>query len=549
MTSAPQIDLDEAGFQQRAELKGHLAFESFVALARKPGRELVVDCTMERRTMKGGFLLAISWGLSKRLKHWTEKKRVGIVFPPGLGGYIANLAVTLAGKVPVNLNFTLGSASIESCIRRADIDCLLTTRRVQQKMPGFPWPEAGVVDLVEEMKTLSKLATLAMLAAIYALPARLLAKALKVPRVGDRAEAGLLFTSGSSGEPKGVALTHRNILGNCAQIDYAGLLPASEKVVANLPIFHSFGFTVTLWYPLLRGCPVVTLPSPLEVKKIAEAIHAESASILIGTPTFFKPYLKRVAPEKLASLKYVIAGAEKTPEGFADAWEERFGSTYFEGYGLTETSPVVSVNLPAKPSGVSYPGASADGSRRGSVGRLFPGLAARILDPETREGLSREATGLLALKGPNIFEGYLEDPERTAEVKEGDWFVTGDLARFDADGFLYIEGRLSRFSKIAGEMVPHGTVEQALVEAYGLLDSESPMLAVAARPDEAKGEALVLLAAMDIEPEDMREKLASIGLTNLWIPKEVRRVEAIPTLATGKLDLRGIQELASLIPY
>jgi len=341
-----------------------------------------------------------------------------------------------------------------------------------------------------------------------------------------------------------VALTHRNILSNCAQIDTAGLLPTTERILANLPIFHSFGFTVTLWYPLLRGCTVVTLPSPLEVKKIADAIYAESATVLIGTPTFFKPYLKRVAPEKLASLKYLIAGAEKTPEGFADAWEERFGSTYFEGYGLTETSPVVSVNLPGKPNGIDYPGTSDDGNRRGSVGRLFPGQAARILDPDSRKGLSCDSAGLLALKGPNIFEGYLEDPERTAEVKEGEWFVTGDLARFDADGFLYIEGRLSRFSKIAGEMVPHGTVEQALVEAYDLLDAEVPMLAVAGRPDEAKGEALVLLAAMDVELEDVREKLAAAGFSNLWIPKELRRVEAIPTLATGKLDLRGIQELA-----
>ncbi len=544
MSNNRQIDLDEAAFQQRAELKSHLAFESFVALARKPGRELIVDCTMQRRAMKSGFLLALSWGLSRKIKKWTERKRVGIVFPPGLGGYLANLAVTLAGKVPVNLNFTLGPASIESCIRRADIDCLLTTERVRQKMPSFPWPDQGIVDLVEEMKALSKPKTLALLAAIYLSPAKLLAKWLNVPSDGDRVEAGLLFTSGSSGEPKGVALTHRNILSNCAQIDTSGLLPTSEKLVANLPIFHSFGFTVTLWYPLLRGCSVVTLPSPLEVKKIADAIHAESATVLIGTPTFFKPYLKRVEAEKLTSLKYVIAGAEKTPTGFAEAWEARFGSIYFEGYGLTETSPVVSVNLPGKPRGVHYPGTSNDGNRPGSVGRLFPGQAACILNPDTKETLHFSSTGLLALKGPNIFEGYLEDPERTGEVKDGDWFITGDLARFDEDGFLYIEGRLSRFSKIGGEMVPHGTVEQALIEAYGLLDAEVPMLAVAGRPDEAKGEALVLLAAMDLDPDDVREKLAAAGFSNLWIPKELRRVEAIPTLATGKLDLRGIQELA-----
>lgn len=544
MNEAKGIDLDEAAFQQRAVLKSHLAYESFLALARKPGRELIVDCSMQRRAMKGGLMLAISHAVSKRISEWSDKKRVGIVFPPGLGGYIANLAVTLSGKVPVNLNFTLGPSSIASCIQRAEIDCILTTKMVEQKMPNFPWPESGIIDLVEEMKRLPKRRVLALFIAMHISPAKCLANWLKIPSVGDREEAGLLFTSGSSGEPKGVALTHRNILANCEQIDAAGLIPASERVVANLPIFHSFGFTVTLWYPLLRGCSVVTLPSPLEVKKIAEAIHTESATVLIGTPTFLKPYLKRVAPEKLASIQYVIAGAEKTPAGFAEAWTERFGGQYMEGYGLTETSPVVSVNLPGRPKGVNYPGTSEEGSRAGSVGRMMPGQAARILDPETMEALSPESTGLLAVKGPNIFEGYLGDPERTAEVKDGDWFITGDLARFDEDGFLFIEGRLSRFSKIGGEMVPHGTVEQALIEAYGLLDSEAPMLAVAARPDEAKGEALVLIAAIDLELSDLREKLTAKGFANLWIPKEIRRVDEVPTLATGKLDLRGIQELA-----
>lgn len=538
------IDIEESRFQQRPELKSHLARESFLSLARFPGREFIVDRTLQRRTMKSGFLLAIAYMLSKRLGKWTSRKRVGIVFPPGLGGYIANLAVVLAGKVPVNLNFTLGPASIEACLRKAEVDCLLSTQRVQQKMPLFPWPEEGVVDLVEEMKSLSKLKVLGLLASIYLLPAALLARLLGVPSDGGDAEAGLLFTSGSSGEPKGVVLTHRNILGNCAQIDASGLLPESEKVLANLPIFHSFGFTVTLWYPLLRGVGVVTLPTPLDVKKNAEAIQAESVTILVGTPTFYKPYLKRVPPEALASLKYVIAGAEKTPDGFAEAWEERFKSTYFEGYGLTETSPVVSVNLPEKPSGVSYPGDSMEGHRRSSVGRLMPGHAARILNPDTMEELDVRSVGLLALKGPNIFEGYLSEPGRTAEVKSGDWFITGDLARFDEDGFLYIEGRLSRFSKIGGEMVPHGTVEEALVAAYDLLESEVPMLAVAGRPDEAKGEALVLIAAFELELSDVREKLSAAGLTNLWIPKEIKRVDAIPTLPTGKLDLRRIQELA-----
>ena len=539
------IDLDEVAFQQRPELKSHLAYESFISLASRPRQELIVDRGLQGRPMKSGFLLAVSFMLSRRLTDWTSKTRVGILFPPGLGAYIANLAVVLAGKVPVNLNFTLGPSSAATCLQKADVDCLLTSERVQHKIPHFPWPEGGIIDLVEEMKSMPKVKALALISWIHLCPAKLLARILKIPNEGGELEAGLLFTSGSSGEPKGVVLTHRNILGNCAQIDATGLLPVSEKVIANLPIFHSFGFTVTLWYPLLRGCSVVTLPSPLEVKKVAEAIKADSATILIGTPTFLKPYMKHIEPELLASLKYVVAGAEKTPEGFADAWEARFGSVYLEGYGLTETSPVVSINTPSIPDGVNYPGNSTEGSRRGSVGRMMPGHAARILDPNTMKDIEVTKVGLLMLKGPNIFRAYLGEPKRTAEVKQGEWFITGDLARFDEDGFLFIEGRLSRFSKIAGEMVPHGTVEDALIKAYNLFDAEQPMIAVAGRPDKAKGEALVLLAAMDLELEDVREKLNGAGLANLWIPREIKRVEVIPTLATGKLDLRQIQVLAS----
>jgi acyl-[acyl-carrier-protein]-phospholipid O-acyltransferase/long-chain-fatty-acid--[acyl-carrier-protein] ligase len=545
MSDSTLLDFGEREFQARPELNSHLAWESFIALAKHPNRVLVIDRTLQRREMKSGFLLAISWMLSRRLLTWTDKKRVGILFPPGIGGYVANLAVVLAGKVPVNLNFTLGRASSEACLRRADVDCVLSTQMVQMKLADFPWPETGVVDIVEELKTLPKAKTVALLAAIKAMPAKLLAKMLKVPAVGGDAEAGLLFTSGSSGEPKGVVLTHRNILGNCLQIDASQLLPVGETIIANLPIFHSFGFTVTLWYPLLRGCSVVTIPSPLEFKKVAEAVEAESATILIGTPTFFKPYIRHVAPEKLKSLKYAIAGAEKTPDGFAELWQSTFDCLYFEGYGLTETSPVVSINLPHTPSGFDYPASEHDGSKPGSVGRLMPGHAARILNPDTMEPLAVTEMGLLLLKGPNIFAGYLNDVERTAEVMDGEWFITGDFARFDDEGYLFIEGRLSRFSKIAGEMVPHGTIEQALVEAFDLLDSDVPVLAVGARPDDSKGEALVLLSTMDLDPAEVRAKLSAKGYSNLWIPREMTRVEAIPTLATGKLDLRAIKAICA----
>lgn len=542
MWQSDVIDVGEGEFQGRPDLKRHLAYACFVALGRRPWRELVVDCTRGRRSAKQGFLLSVAWLLSRRVSQWTERKRVGIIFPPGLGGYFANLAVVLAGKVPVNLNFTLGPSVSAHCLRKAEVDCVLTARQVQAKVTNFPWSEVKVVDLVESLQALPKMKFMALLVALYLLPSKLLARLLRVPRVGGTQEAGLLFTSGSSGEPKGVVLSHRNILANCAQIDAAGLLTSGHKLLANLPIFHSFGFTVTLWYPLLRGVPVVTVPSPLDVKRTAEVIKLEQATILVGTPTFLKPYLKRVDSEQLKSLEYVIVGAEKTPDGFAQEWEERFACQYLEGYGLTETSPVVSINLPDKIRGDMQSKSSAEArARKGSVGRLLPGHCARILNTDTLESQSLDCMGLIALKGPNIFEGYLDDVPRSLEVKQGDWFLTGDLGRFDADGFLYIEGRLSRFSKIGGEMVPHGTVEAVLIASFELGDSDLPMLAVAGRPDVAKGEALVLLTVLDLDLSDVRERLTQAGLSNLWIPKRIKKVDAIPVLATGKLDLKSIQ--------
>ena len=239
----------------------------------------------------------------------------------------------------------------------------------------------------------------------------------------------------------------------------------------------------------------------------------------------------------------MIGGAEKTPLGLAEQWYEKFGSQYLEGYGLTETSPVSSVNLPDPPitEGQVH---KEQGSRTGAAGRLLPGMTVKFIDPDTGQENPYGETGIITLKGPNIFEGYLGQPEKTEEVLKDGWFTTGDIGRMDEDGFIFIEGRLSRFSKIGGEMVPHGTVEEAIVKALGLDLGEGPLIAVAGKPDVAKGEALVLLHAIDLDLKELRTKLSEAGLANLWIPKNTQKVESIPTLATGKLDLKAIQQLA-----
>ncbi len=226
----------------------------------------------------------------------------------------------------------------------------------------------------------------------------------------------------------------------------------------------------------------------------------------------------------------------------ATAFEARFGKPVQQGYGLTETSPVVSFNLPdpkkSRPEDTVQPA-----SRFGSAGKLAPGMAAQIRDPDTGAVLSLHETGMLWLRGPNIFEGYLDDPVRTAAVIQDGWFKTGDLGRFDEDGFLFIEGRLSRFSKIGGEMVPHETVETKIREVLKIAPDDH-CIAVTGIPDEAKGEALVLLSTIEIDPTALRTALSAIGIPNLWIPKRILRVEAIPTLASGKLDLKACRELA-----
>ena len=538
------LDLGCAAFEERPQLKRHLGREIVRALARRPGRVEFIDRTADRRPLKAGQLLAAAAALARHIQRTVPERRVGIVLPPGAGATIANLAVVCAGKIPVNLNFTAGRAAIEASLRLGEISTVLSADAVREKVKDFPWPEK-TLDLRRVMTEMGgKRAVLPWLLAAWLLPNQWLANLLRLPRRGDREEAGLLFTSGSSGEPKGVVLTHRNILANCWQISSLSILPDTASIIACLPIFHSFGFTVTLWYPMLRGCRVISVPSPLDTRRIVDAIREEEGTVLVGAPTFLRPFLKRAESADLRSLDLVVSGAEKMPMDLYEGFHTQFHIEIMQGYGLTETTPVSNVNQPDPP----VPTETAQpqpGKRLGSVGRMLPGMTARILDPDTGAELAATAQGIVAFRGANVFGGYLKDSEKTAAAFRDGWFVTGDLGRFDDDGFLFIEGRLTRFSKIGGEMVPHGTVEQRIIEALDLDQSEGYVIAVAGVPDPSKGEALVLLTTMDVAPDELREKLLERGLPNLWIPRIIKKVPQIPVLGTGKLDLKGCKTLAA----
>jgi acyl-[acyl-carrier-protein]-phospholipid O-acyltransferase/long-chain-fatty-acid--[acyl-carrier-protein] ligase len=530
--------LGEWAYQRRPILRGHLAEACLRGLRRRQFDAAVTD-GMDGSVTSRGTVLAAAIALSGYLREHCPSRRVAVVLPPGRAAVVANAALMLAGKVPVNLNFTAGRAAIEAAIRIADISEVITAGPVIKRLPDFPWPEK-TLRIESILPPLKK--TIAMWRVLIVLPWRLLAAWLRIPKVGDREEAVILFTSGSAGEPKGVVLSHRNILGNVSQFSSMLDLTREDAVLGCLPFFHSFGCTVTLWYPLIEGIRLVTYPNPLETAKNVELIKKHNVTLLISTPTFLRGYLRKAEREQIAALKLVVTGAEKLPAELATAFEERFGKPVEQGYGLTETSPVVSVNLPDPTK--SHDGDSVQpASRFGSAGKLAPGMAAQIRDPDTGAAMSLHETGMLWLSGPNIFEGYLNDPARTAAVIQDGWFKTGDLARFDEDGFLYIEGRLSRFSKIGGEMVPHETVEARVREALKI-GVEDNSIAITGIPDEAKGEALVLLSTVEIDTGTLRTALAGIGIPNLWIPKRVLRVEAIPSLASGKLDLKGCRELA-----
>jgi acyl-[acyl-carrier-protein]-phospholipid O-acyltransferase/long-chain-fatty-acid--[acyl-carrier-protein] ligase len=530
------LKLGELCYSQRPVFRGHIGRAALRGLKRHRFRIGLVD-GLDGSKLVRGKVLGVAMTFARHLqKTYPNEKRIGVVLPPGKGGLVANLAVILAGKIPVNLNFTSLREAIHSAIEQAGLQTTITAHAMANRLDDFPWTP-NVIHLDDALPPMKKKILIWWIAALV-IPRGLLAGMLKLPSVGDHAEAVLLFTSGSSGKPKGVVLSHRNILSNVAQFAVALDAKKNDLLLASLPFFHSFGCTVTLFYPLFESVRALTYPNPLEAKKIAELIDRHHVTVMLATPTFLRAYLRKAEPEQLRSLRLLVAGAEKLPVDLGKAVEARFGKHVYEGYGLTETSPVVSVNLP------EAPGQTQPSNRPGSTGKMLTGIAAEIRDPETDVKLSLHERGMLWLRGPNIFEGYLNAPQVNAEVLQNGWFKTGDIGRFDDDGFLYIEGRLSRFSKIGGEMVPHETIEQKILRTLNIEEQGERIIAIMGVPDATKGEALVLLSTIDIDQPALRASLSGDGVPNLWIPRTIRRIEAVPALASGKLDLVGCKKLA-----
>ncbi len=492
----------------------------------------------------GGELLLRTLILRRLLRRHVlaaDEKNVGVLLPPSNGGVIANMALALDRRVPINLNYTVSSSDLNACLAAAGIKHVLTSRQVLSKLDLKLAAKVVELEDFKDRVTLSDKIAGALGAFVW--PAWLVARLLGLQHIHGHDLATIIFTSGSTGTPKGVMLSYDNIASNVEAIDQVVRLTAEDVIIGVLPFFHSFGYTVTLWTPAALNLKAVYHYSPLDAKRIGMLVKKHGATVILATPTFLRSYIKRCTPEQFKTLDVVVAGAEKLSVALCDAFEEKYGVRPVEGYGCTELSPLVSVNVPPSRSAGTF---QID-CKEGSVGRPVPNVSAKIIHSETGETLPAGQDGMLLIKGPNVMQGYLNDPEKTAEVIRDGWYVTGDIGVIDDDGFIHVTGRESRFSKIGGEMVPHIKLEESLCELLGTQDEEGLSLAVTAVPDAKKGERLIVLhTRLEKSPEDLCRQLSQAGLPNLFIPSadSFLQVPEIPVLGTGKLDLRGLKALA-----
>ena len=501
-----------------------------LAMADSSGRELTFG-----KTLVAARLLA-QW-----VKGHCPEDKVGLLLPSSVGGALANLGVSLTGKVPVNLNFTAGKEAMDYAVQECGLKTILTSKLFLAKAGLEERP--GMVFLENLLKEFGGFQKAVAFLQAFLLPAFFLKVLWGLHRVKPQDLATVIFSSGSTGVPKGVMLSHYNVLSNLESCEQVFWVTKEDRILGVLPFFHSFGFMGTLWLPLVAGFGVAYHPNPLDAKAIGELVEKYKVTIMISTPTFYSAYARKIPKEQFATVRFAVVGAEKLRESVAKEFREKYGLDLMEGYGATEMSPVVAVNVPDFLEGHN----KQRGMKPGTVGHPVPGVAVKVVDPETGELLNSSQEGLLLVKGPNRMVGYLNQPQKTAEAFRDGWYATGDIALVDEDGFIKITDRLARFSKIGGEMVPHLKVEEALMEFLG-----EYTCAVTSVPDEQKGEKLVVLYTDPHQkPEELWAKLSKTGLPKLWVPKKdsFYFVESMPSLGSGKLDLKSVRQAAADLAF
>ena len=516
-------------FETEMEFGAQSVPEAILQTARKySGRVIVEDSSLQaltyRRTLRAATALAAQW------RPWSESsgERVGLLLP-NINAYpVVLLSLWLANTVPALLNYTSGPAILLACARLANLKRIITSEEFVHRanLDLEPLRTAGVeIIFLEQVRP--RITWRQKVAAFW----QSLSGVHFGPPPQPSDTAAILFTSGSEGDPKGVELTHGNLLANIRQMLSVIDLMDTDRFFNALPLFHSFGFTVGLLLPLVTGSFVCLYVSPLHYRVVPSAFYNLNCTIFFGTNTFLAGYARKAHPYDFRSLRYVFAGAEALQESTEALWMHKFGIRILQGYGATECAPCLTVNVPMHP-------------RSGSAGQFLPDIQYRF---EPVEGLEKPSgpgpQGRLWVQGPNIMRGYL-NPETNARFQaQGGWYDTGDIAKLDLDGFLYILGRLKRFAKVSGEMVSLTAVEEALAHAFPQYGPKFA-LAMIARPDEHKGEKLL---AITNEPrltlQDVRQGLRSRGLSNLAAPRDIKVVSEFPRLGSGKINYRELEKM------
>ena len=510
--------------------------DHFVRAARKNRQRRCISDSTEKCLNYGQTLIS-TIALADQINKATEgEQNIGILLPPSVGAALANVAVTLLGKVSVNLNYTVSEELIDSAVGQCRLKSIITSRRFIGRMGNLNTLQGLVYleDISEKINASSKIK--AYLKARF-LPRRLLTNAGKCK--ADNLMT-IIFSSGSSGRPKGVMLSQRNILSNIQAILTVFDLKTDDNLCGVLPFFHSFGFTCSLWLALVSGASTSFAHDPLDGKVVGRIARQNQSTMLFAAPTFLQNYIRRAEPEDFKCLRIVITGAEKLNKFIADSFETKFGIRPLEGYGCTELSPVVSLSLTEEHSTGLY----RVGSKEGAVGLVLPGIEIKIVSVENGKPVAAGQSGLLMVKGPNVMMGYLKKEKETAEVIKDSWYNTGDIAGIDHEGFLTIRGRLSRFSKIGGEMVPHSGIEQEYLRS---LNTDEQVVAVTAVPEPKKGEELVVLYLEKAGGANkLHEIITKSKLPNIWKPRRDNyiKINSIPALGSGKLDVIKLRKIA-----
>ena len=484
-----------------------------------PGKEILEDVSRQtltyRRLFTGIDLLQVQW-----MKRLDSDQRVGLLLPNVNGLVVSILSLWASGKVPAILNFSSGIHVICQCAELAAVKHIITSRQflTKAKIDPAPLEKAGIeLIFLEEVR-----AGISRVTRIAALMRRYFGFKPALHRPSAKEAAVILFTSGSEGTPKGVELTHRNLMANILQMMTAADFTDHERVFNALPIFHSFGLAAGTLLPLVRGFYTFLYPSPLHYRVVPYVVYDRHCTILLGTNTFLNGYARKANAYDFYSVRYVFAGAEKIQESTYNAWARNFGVRILEGYGATECSPAITLNTLACPC-------------FGSVGQFLPAIEHKIIPVEgVNDG------GQLWVRGPNVMRGYLNPDANTKFQALGGWYDTGDIVKVDVNGFVFILGRLKRFAKVSGEMVSLTAVEDALANSFPQFGLRF-QVAVLSRSDPEKGEALVVATnESKLSLSDVRRAIINRGFSNLCVPREIIVVREIPKLGTGKVNHREL---------